>query len=102
MIRPDAQLRSGHIPADLIPPGADPRSVVIVHTTPRSWAGPVVLILVATVGICGLVYITTVAVLSLVQVAATTAAAVKAAIPTLIGGGGLVTLALKVPKPPRK
>ncbi|MDQ0940722.1 hypothetical protein [Streptomyces sp. V1I1] len=102
MIRPDAQLRSGHIPADLIPPGTDPRSVVIVHTTPRSWTGPVVLILVAAVGVCGLVYIATVAVLSLVKVAATTAVAIKTAVPTLIGGGGLITLALKVPKAPRK
>ncbi|MEV4334058.1 hypothetical protein AB0K02_26600 [Streptomyces sp. NPDC049597] len=76
--------------------------MVIVHTTPRSWTGPVVLILVATVGLCGLVYITTVAVLSLVQVAATTAAAIKAAVPTLIGGGGLITLAVKVPKKPSK
>ncbi|MBT2366272.1 hypothetical protein J7E88_13370 [Streptomyces sp. ISL-10] len=102
MIRPEDQLRHGHIPADLIPPGTDPRSVVIVHTTPRSWTGPLVLILVATVGICGLVYLTTIAVLSLVQVAATTATAIKAAIPTLIGGGGLITLALKVPKAPSK
>ncbi|MER6612560.1 hypothetical protein [Streptomyces xantholiticus] len=102
MIHPDAQLRSGHIPSDLIPPGTDPRSVVIVHTTPRSWTGPVVLILTATVGTCGLVYITTVAVLSLMQVAATTAVAIKAAVPTLVGGGGLITLALKVPKAPRK
>ncbi|MBT2390133.1 hypothetical protein J7E87_12015 [Streptomyces sp. ISL-1] len=98
MIRPDAQLRSGHIPADLIPPGTDPRQVVIVHTQPRSWAGPVLLVLVATVGLCGLVYITTVAVLSLIKVAATTAVAVKTAVPTLVGGGGLITLALKTPK----
>ncbi|WP_406353652.1 hypothetical protein [Streptomyces sp. NBC_00658] len=98
MIRPEDQLRAGHIPADLLPPGSDPRTVVIVHTTPRSWAGPVVVILAATVGLCGVVYITTIAVLSLIEVAATTAVAVKAAIPTLIGGGGLVTLAVKVPK----
>ena len=102
MIRPDAQLRAGHVPADLIPPGTDPRSVVIVHTTPRSWTGPVVLVLVATVGVCGLVYLTTVAVLSLVHVAATTAAAIKAAVPALIGGGGLITLAVKVPQKPSK
>ncbi|MGW1087764.1 hypothetical protein ACWD4L_15865 [Streptomyces sp. NPDC002596] len=104
MIRPDDQLRNGHIPADLIPPGVDPRSVVIVHTTgtQRSWVGPVVVILVATVGVCGLVYVTTAAVLSLLQVAATTAAAIKAAIPTFIGGGGLVTFALKAPKKPSK
>ncbi|MFF4229014.1 hypothetical protein [Streptomyces sp. NPDC001820] len=102
MIRPDAQLRAGHVPSDLIPPGTDPRSVVIVHTAPRSWVGPVVLILVAAVGVCGLVYITTVAVLSLVQVAATTAAAIKTAVPALIGGGGLITLAVKVPKKPSK
>ncbi|MCX5560758.1 hypothetical protein [Streptomyces sp. NBC_00038] len=98
MIRPDQQLRAGHIPADLLPPGSDPRTVVIVHTTPRSWVGPVVVILAATVGLCGVVYLTTIAVLSLIEVAATTAVAVKAAIPTLIGGGGLVTLAVKVPK----
>ncbi|MFF3324533.1 hypothetical protein [Streptomyces sp. NPDC002889] len=102
MIRPEDQLRHGHIPADLIPPGTDPRSVVIVHTTPRSWVGPVVLVLVATVGICGLVYVTTVVVLSLVQVATAAAVAVKAAIPALIGGGGLITLALRAPKAPRK
>ncbi|WP_406273145.1 hypothetical protein OHT93_24915 [Streptomyces sp. NBC_00191] len=102
MIRPDAQLRAGHVPADLIPPGTDPRSVVIVHTTPRSWTGPVVLVLLATIGVCGLVYITTAAVLSLVQVAATTAAAIKTAVPTLIGGGGLITLAVKAPKKPSK
>ncbi|MBW5483745.1 hypothetical protein [Streptomyces bambusae] len=102
MNQPDAQLRSGHIPADLIPPGTDPRSVVIVHTTQRSWVGPVALVLVATVGVCGLVYVTTVAILSLVKVAATTAAALKAAIPTLVGGGSLVTLALKTPKRPSK
>jgi hypothetical protein len=102
VIRPDAQLRAGHVPADLIPPGADPQKVVIVHTAPRSWTGPVLLVLVATVGLCGLVYITTVALLSLIQVAATTAAAIKTAVPTLIGGGGLITLALKVPKKPSK
>ncbi|WP_405906646.1 hypothetical protein OG742_14025 [Streptomyces sp. NBC_00828] len=98
MIRPDEQLRAGHIPADLLPPGSDPRTVVIVHTTPRSWTGPIVVILAATVGLCGVVYLTTIAVLSLIEVAATTAVAVKAAIPTLIGGGGLITLAVKVPK----
>lgn len=56
------------------------------------------MILAATVGLCGVVYLTTIAVLSLIEVAATTAVAVKAAIPTLIGGGGLITLAVKVPK----
>ncbi|MBC9716853.1 hypothetical protein H9Y04_30395 [Streptomyces sp. TRM66268-LWL] len=98
MIRPDAQLRAGHIPADLIPPGTDPRTVVIVHTAPRSWTGPVLLILAGTVGVGALVFITTAAVLSLLQVAATTALALKAAIPALIGGGGLITFAVKAPK----
>nr|WP_202426389.1 hypothetical protein [Streptomyces sp. HUCO-GS316] len=85
----------------MIPPGTDPRQVVIIHTAPRSWTGPVLLVLVATVGLCGLVYVTTVAVLSLVQVAATTAAAIKTAVPTLVGGGGLITLAIKTPKTDR-
>ncbi|MFF3320759.1 hypothetical protein [Streptomyces sp. NPDC002889] len=101
MIRPDAQLRSGHIPADLIPPGTDPRQVVIVHAAPRSWTGPVLLVLIATFGLCSLLYLTTVAVLSLIQVAATTALAVKTAVPTLVGGGGLITLAIKTPKSER-
>ncbi|MBC9716892.1 hypothetical protein H9Y04_30605 [Streptomyces sp. TRM66268-LWL] len=98
MIRPDAQLRAGHIPADLLPPGTDPRNVVIVHTEPRSYTGPVLLILAATVGIGATVYLVTAAVLSLMQVAATTALALKAAIPALIGGGGLVSFAVKAPK----
>ncbi|SDJ77887.1 hypothetical protein [Streptomyces indicus] len=98
MIRPDAQLRAGHIPADLIPPGTDPRTVVIVHTAPRSYTGPVLLILAGTVGVGATVYLVTAAVLSLLQVAATTALALKAAIPALIGGGGLISFAIKAPK----
>ncbi|GAA2087919.1 hypothetical protein GCM10009801_51220 [Streptomyces albiaxialis] len=51
---PDEQLRAGHIPADLyrqIPPGTDPRKVVIVQEAPRSYKGPILVILFGTAGI---------------------------------------------------
>jgi small-conductance mechanosensitive channel len=81
MIRPDAQLRAGHVPADLIPPGVDPGQVVIVQQAPRSYVGPVCLVLVSTIGAAGVV----VAILALLQVAAQTATAVAAAAPAGIG-----------------
>jgi small-conductance mechanosensitive channel len=81
MIRPDAQLRAGHVPADLIPPGVDPRQVVIVQQAPRSYVGPVCLVLVSTIGVAGVV----VAILALLQVAAQTATAVAAAAPAGVG-----------------
>ncbi|MBK6033668.1 hypothetical protein JHN57_35155, partial [Streptomyces sp. MBT59] len=43
MIRPDAQLQAGHLPADLynqLPAGTDARSVVIVQAAPKSHPGP--------------------------------------------------------------
>lgn len=101
MIRPDAQLQAGHLPADLyrqLPDGTDARSVVIVQAAPRSYAGPIAVVLAATAGGTALIWVATVAVLQLVAVASTTAAAVQAAIPSLIGGGGLVTLAVKIPR----
>ncbi|MBA3554746.1 MAG: hypothetical protein H0W29_08335 [Gemmatimonadales bacterium] len=98
MIRPDAQIRAGHLPADLyrqLPDGADARQVVIVQAAPRSYAGPIAVVLAATAGIGATIWLATVAVLQLVTVAATTATAVQAAIPALLGGSGLVTLAVK-------
>ncbi|MGW0913977.1 hypothetical protein ACWD1Z_19830 [Streptomyces sp. NPDC002784] len=50
---PQAQLRAGHIPADLyqqIPPGSDLRKVVIVQEAPRSYTGPIILTLLITTG----------------------------------------------------
>jgi hypothetical protein len=87
-----------HIPADLyrqLPDGTDARQVVIVQAAPRSYVGPVVLVLVATVGIGAVLFIATAAVLQLAAVAATTATAIQSAVPALVGGGGLVTLALR-------
>lgn len=100
MIRPDAQLQAGHLPADLyrqLPDGTDARSVVIVQAAPRSYAGPIAVVLAATAGGGALIWVATVAVLQLVAVASTTAAAIQAAVPALLGGGGLVTLAIKLP-----
>ncbi len=98
--QPNQQIRAGHIPADLyrqLPAGTDPRSVVIVQAAPRSYAGPVAVVLAATAGAGSVIWVATVAVLELASVASTTAAAIQAAIPSLIGGGGLVTLAIKLP-----
>ncbi|WP_327392956.1 MULTISPECIES: hypothetical protein [unclassified Streptomyces] len=50
---PDEQLRAGHIPTELyrqIPPGTDPRKVVIVQEAPRSYKGPILLTLTITAG----------------------------------------------------
>jgi hypothetical protein len=90
MIRPDAQLRAGHVPANLIPPGVDPRSVVIVQQAPRSYLGPVCLVLASSIGAAGVV----VAILVLLQVAAQTVVAVSGAVPAIGGGLGL-TIALR-------
>lgn len=87
MIRPDAQLRAGHLPADLIPHGTDPRSVVIVQQAPRSYVGPVVLALVASAGAAGVVL----ALCFLLQTAAQTATAIAAATPAGVG----VSIALR-------
>nr|WSS73756.1 hypothetical protein OG491_36435 [Streptomyces sp. NBC_01175] len=100
MIRPDAQLQAGHIPAALLPAGTDPRTVVIVHAAPparRSYAGPIAVALSFTVGISATIWVATVAVLQLVSVAATTAATLQTVLPALLGGSGLVTLAVKLP-----
>ncbi|MFD3577701.1 hypothetical protein [Streptomyces sp. NPDC058644] len=50
---PDEQFRAGHIPADLyerLPPGTDPRAIVIVQEAPRSYKGPILLTLAITAG----------------------------------------------------
>ncbi|TFV32097.1 hypothetical protein E4K10_14865 [Streptomyces sp. T1317-0309] len=50
---PDAQLRAGHIPADIyrqIPPGTETHKVVIVQQAPRSYKGPIVLTLLVIAG----------------------------------------------------
>jgi hypothetical protein len=78
---PSAQLAAGHIPADLIPYGADPRTVVIVQQAPRSYTGLIVLTVVATAGAVGVVM----TLCLLLQVATTTATAVAAAAPAGVG-----------------
>lgn len=84
---------AGHIPADLIPPGTDPRTVVVVQVQPRqrSYLGPAVLILVSAFSAGAVVWVTTAVLLQLAQLAATVAASAPA-----IGTG--LTLALKVRK----
>jgi hypothetical protein len=100
MIRPDEQIRAGHIPAALLPHGTDPRQVVIVHTAParRSLhAGAIGVVLSLTVGVGAVIWISTIAVLQIASVAASTAASLQAAIPALLGGGG-ITLAINLRK----
>lgn len=78
-----AQLRAGHIPADLIPPGVDPRTVVVVHhqEQARDWTGPVLLALVVSAGAAGVVL----TLCLLLQLTAQTATAVAAAAPAGVG-----------------
>ncbi|MBI0300208.1 hypothetical protein JBE04_38570 [Streptomyces sp. PRKS01-29] len=85
---PDAQLRAGHRPAHLIPPGADPSRVVIVQAPPRSYAGPILLTITIT---GGLVVIIIVAAITF-QMAM---AAAAAAVPTVGGVGVTIRLAKK-------
>ncbi|MEV0036591.1 hypothetical protein [Streptomyces sp. NPDC050804] len=88
---PDAQISAGHIPADLIPAGSDPRTVVVVHVHPqqRSFVGPLALVLAGAVGVGAVVWVTAAVLLQLAHVAATVAASAPA-----VGGG--LTIALKV------
>ncbi|WP_331718155.1 hypothetical protein OG565_33950 (plasmid) [Streptomyces sp. NBC_00138] len=86
---PTAQLQAGHRPSELIPPGVHPTHVTIIQAAPRSYLGPVVLTVVATIGATAVV----VAILALLQVAAATATAAAAAAPTV--GGASITLSLR-------
>ncbi|MGQ4440721.1 hypothetical protein ACN6LI_005959 [Streptomyces violaceoruber] len=75
---PEDQIRAGHIPADLyrqIPPGTDPRKVVIVQEAPRSYKGPIVLTLVIIAGSVAVLLV----IAFVVQVIATAALAVLSA-----------------------
>ncbi|MEV5773018.1 hypothetical protein AB0L49_17415 [Streptomyces antimycoticus] len=88
MRHPDAQLRAGHRPAHLIPPGADPSRVVIVQAPPRSYAGPILLTITIT---GGLVVVIIVAAITF-QMAM---AAAAAAVPTVGGVGVTIRFAKK-------
>jgi hypothetical protein len=55
MRQPTDQLRAGHRPAELIPPGVHPTHVTVVLPAPRSYFGPVLLVLAASFGICAVI-----------------------------------------------
>ncbi|WP_063732164.1 hypothetical protein [Streptomyces sp. RTd22] len=86
MRQPDAQLRAGHIPSDWVPPGTDPRNVVIVQPPPRSYAGPILLTITITGGIAMVLIVAAIT----FQMAV---AAAAAAVPTIGGAGITVRLA---------
>lgn len=91
-ISPTAQAAAGHIPADLyrqLPAGTDARQVVIVQQAPRSYTGPVVLVLVSALGSGFVIYL----LMLLVQITADAAAQIATAVGT-VGVGG-VTLSLR-------
>lgn len=76
MRAPDAQLRAGHLPADIyrqLPQEGRPQ-VVIVQGGTRDWTGPVVLTVVASLGVGGVLLV----LVLLLHVAATAAAALPA------------------------
>lgn len=93
-VEPSAQLRAGHIPADLYAQTGG-RPVVIVQRAPArsvtSYLGPVAVILAVTGGVIGTAF----ALMALAQFAAQTAAAIGASIPAALGG---VSVAVRLRK----
>ncbi|KOG25968.1 hypothetical protein ADK35_08060 [Streptomyces viridochromogenes] len=90
---PTAQVSAGHIPADLyrqLPDGTDARQVVIVQQAPRSYTGPVVMVLVSTLGSAFVIYL----LMLLVQTTAD-AADDLAKVASAVGGVGVGGVTLK-------
>jgi hypothetical protein len=50
-----SQLRAGHRPSELIPPGVHPAHVTVILPAPRSYVGPVVLVLSTSAGAVALI-----------------------------------------------
>jgi hypothetical protein len=92
-LSPTAQAAAGHIPADLyrqLPPDTDVRQVVIVQEAPRSYTGPVVLVLVSALGSAFVIYL----LMLLVQTTAD-AADDLAKVASAVGGVGVGGVTLK-------
>ncbi|WEV30099.1 hypothetical protein OYE22_16835 [Streptomyces sp. 71268] len=85
MRHPDAQLRAGHRPAHLIPPGTHPGTVTIVQAPARSYAGPILLTITITLG-------TSLVIVILAITFQLAVAAAAAALPTI--GGTAITIKL--------
>jgi hypothetical protein len=80
---PTAQAAAGHIPADLLrqlPPGTDPRSVVVVQAAPPSYGGQALVVLAASGGVA--------LVIAMIAVTIHIAVAAVAALPVGIAVGG--------------
>lgn len=92
-VYPTAQQRAGHIPADTIPPGVDPRTVVIVHAAPRSYAGPLIVVLSGTLGAALVVWLLIVLVNTIAHEADALAKVAGA-----VGGVGVGGVTLKIAK----
>ncbi|MEU5975213.1 hypothetical protein [Streptomyces sp. NPDC047315] len=79
---PEDQYAAGHIPTDVLrqlPPGTDPRHVVIVRTAPRSYTGPILLTVALASG----------AALIVLMIAVTLHVASVAAVAVLSATGGI-------------
>ncbi|WP_405713605.1 MULTISPECIES: hypothetical protein [unclassified Streptomyces] len=86
---PEDQFNAGHIPADLLgqlPPGTDPKQIVIVRASPRNYTGPILLAITITGGIA----------LIILMIAVTLHVAAAATVAVLSATGGL-GLTLKRP-----
>lgn len=53
--QPTDQLRAGHRPSELIPDGVHPVAVTINLPAPRSYAGPVLLVLAGSFGLVAVI-----------------------------------------------
>lgn len=92
-ISPTAQAAAGHIPADLyrqLPAGTDARQVVIVQQAPRSYTGPVVMVLASALGSGSVIYL----LMLLVQITADEADNL-AKVASAVGGVGVGGVTLK-------
>ncbi|MGW4228939.1 hypothetical protein ACWEF9_06565 [Streptomyces sp. NPDC004980] len=81
---PEDQFNAGHIPAHLLgqlPPGTDPKQIVIVRAAPRNYTGPIVLAITITGGIALIIL--------MIAVTLHVAAAATVAVLSATGGVGL-------------
>ncbi|MFJ1840023.1 hypothetical protein ACIOJ9_39990 [Streptomyces sp. NPDC088175] len=93
-IYPSSQRTAGHVPADLLPVGRSPHTVVIVQQAPRSYSGPAVLVLAAALGSGLVIYL----LMALIQVTADAATEIY----TAAGGVSVGGVTLKLTKGGKK
>lgn len=80
MNRPTEQLRAGHRPSGLVPDGVHPMHVTVNVAAPREYAGPVLLILAGSAGVCATIFLLTQLAVALVPFAGFTVGGISFAL----------------------